>query len=298
MDISIIIVNYNTLHLIRPCLESIATHTDGVSYEVIVVDNGSTDGSVELLSADPAIRFIALDKNLGFGKANNIGIENAKGDYLFFLNSDTLFVNNALKMLFNFAKEYKGRLGALGCVLENTDGQAIHSYGSFPAMHNDWQKLVWIPIKKALRIYKEPMPVYPDTWMTVDYVTGADILVNRHVIEECGCFHPAFFMYFEETELQHRFRQHAYDNVIVHGPRIIHLEGGGNNDGKTSKFLRDTYRQQKSEYIYFRLTEPRWKYLIYRIVHPILRQTIWLNPNVSLADKWTFVKQLFVRIKL
>ena len=298
MDISVIIVNYNTLHVIKPCIESIVTLTHDVSYEIIVVDNGSTDGSAEQLSSDPRIRFIATGENLGFGKANNIGIKHAKGDLLFFLNSDTLLVNNALKMLSDFATQFNGRLGALGCVLEDTKGNAIHSYGPFPTMSYDWKKLVWIPIKKALHIYKEAETVYPDTWLRVDYVTGADMLVSRHVLEECGTFHPAFFMYFEESELQHRFHQHGYDNVIVRGPRIIHLEGEGSNDGKTSKFLRDTYRQQKSEYIYFRLTEPYWKYVMYRIVHPILRQTVWLNPHVSLADKWTFVKQLFVRIKL
>jgi GT2 family glycosyltransferase len=131
--------------------------------------------------------------------------------------------------------------------------------------------------------------------MTVDYVTGADLFVRRQVLDECGAFHPAFFMYFEESEMERRFKIHGYDNILLNGPRIVHLEGEGGKNG-TSRFLRDTLRQQKSEYIYYKLTEPRWKYYLFRFIHPILRQTVWLNPNISISDKWTFVKQLFISI--
>ena len=134
--------------------------------------------------------------------------------------------------------------------------------------------------------------------MKVDYVTGADLFVSRQVLDTCGAFHPAFFMYYEESEMQHRFQLHGYDNILLNGPEIVHLEGEGGKAGKQSKFIRDTYRQERSLFIYFKLTEPRWKYYLYRIIHPVLRQTVWLNPNVSLHDKWTFVKQLFVSINI
>jgi GT2 family glycosyltransferase len=165
-------------------------------------------------------------------------------------------------------------------------------------MSDDFRKLLWGPVLKGLRLYHEPTIQYPDEWMKVDYVTGADLFVSRQVLDACGTFHPAFFMYYEESEMQHRFKLHGFDNILLNGPRIIHLEGEGGKDGKTSKFLRDNIRQQKSEYIYYKLTKPRWKYYLFRIVHPVLRQTVWLNPNISLADKWYFVKQLFVPVKL
>ena len=298
MNVSVIIVNYNTLHVLRPCLDSIIEQTIGIDYEIIVVDNGSTDGSIEALSGDSRVTLIPTGENLGFGRANNKGLEQAKGEYIFFLNSDTLLKNNAIKLLYDFSCQYKGNLGALGCVLEDSNGNAIHSYGSLPRMSNDLRKLIWIPIQKGLRIYKEPDVIYPDTWMKVGYVTGADLFVSRDVLEQCGTFHPAFFMYFEEAELQHRFQKSGFDSIILRGPRIIHLEGEGSKDGKSSKFIRDNFRQQKSEYIYFRLTEPLWKYILFRIFHPICRQTLWLNPNVSLADKWKMMKRLFVTIKI
>ena len=297
-NVSIIIVNYNTLHVLKPCIDSIVEKTHDVSYEIIVVDNGSTDESLETLSDDSRVTLIPTGENLGFGKANNKGLEQAKGKYIFFLNSDTLLKNNAIKMLYDFAEQYQDKLGALGCILEDRQGNRIHSYGQFPKMSDDFQKFLWIPILKGLRLYRQPAIEYPEQWMTVDYVTGADLFVSRQVLDESGAFHPAFFMYYEESEMEHRFQRSGYANILLNGPQIIHLEGEGGKDGKSSKFLRDTYRQERSLFIYFKLTEPRWKYYLYRIVHPVLRQTVWLNPNVSLADKWTFVKQLFVSIKL
>ena len=176
MDVSVIIVNYNTLHVLRPCLDSIIEQTTGIDYEIIVVDNGSTDGSIEALSNDDRITLIATGENLGFGKANNKGLLYARGEYIFFLNSDTLLMNNAIKQLYDFATHYQGKLGALGCVLEDRKGNKIHSYGSFPKMRDDLQKYIVIPLLKGFRLYRQPATLYPDEWMKVDYVTGADLL--------------------------------------------------------------------------------------------------------------------------
>lgn len=298
MCVSVIIVNYNTLHVLLPCIESILEHTRDISFEIIVVDNGSTDGSVEMLKTDNRLRLIAIGENIGFGKANNKGIEYAKGKYILFLNSDTLLKNNAIKKFYDFAEQYQEKLGALGCILEDKQGNRIHSYGQFPKMKDDFKKLLWVPFQKGLHLYKQPIIEYPEQWMKVDYITGADLFISRQVLDTYGAFHPAFFMYYEEVEMEHNFQKHGYDNVLLNGPRIVHLEGEGGKDGRTSKFIRDTYRQERSLYIYFKLTEPRLKYYLYRVVHSILRQTVWINPNISLSDKWKFIKQLFISIKL
>ena len=221
MDVSVIILNYNTLHVLLPCIDSIVENTKDLRYEIIVADNGSTNNSCEVLAHDNRIVFIPIGENLGFGRGNNAALKQAKGKYIFFLNSDTLLRNNAIKILFDFAEQYPGKLGALGCVLENTQGQPIHSYGRFPRTRDDFSKLLLTPLKKALHLY-HPKPLrWPETWMKVEYVTGADLFVSRSVLDECGAFHPAFFMYCEESEMQRRFMRKGYDNVLMSGPRIV-----------------------------------------------------------------------------
>lgn len=292
-EVTIIIVNYNTTSMLQACIDSIVEYSHGISYQIVVVDNASQPEQVEPLRHDKRILLIESERNLGFGRANNLALTKATGKYILFLNPDTLLRNNAVKMLYDYATHSDEPLAAIGCVLEDLTGQPVHSFGSFPKVHDMWRKLLFVPIGKALHIYSEPPVVLPEHSMTVDYVTGADLFVARSVLDQCGAFNPAFFMYYEETEMQHRFVAHGYRNVVIRGPRIVHAEGGSSEQSGVSRFLRDTLRQERSLYIYFRLTEPRWKYLLFRFLYPVLRQTVWLNPNVTMRDKWTLIKNLF-----
>ena len=130
MDVSIIIVNYNTLGLTSDCIESIVDKTSDLEYEIILVDNASTDSSKAVFPQDPRVRYIYSDRNLGFGRANNLGIREATGRYLFFLNSDTILLNNAVKYFFDFCeKNPEHKIGALGAVLKDRNLRNIHSYG-------------------------------------------------------------------------------------------------------------------------------------------------------------------------
>ena len=103
MDVSVIIVNYNTCNLVKKCVASIFEKTKNVSFEVIVVDNNSKDGSVEaIIDEFPRVRVFPLKENIGFGKANNIGVKHAKGRFVFFLNSDSFLLNDAISILVNY----------------------------------------------------------------------------------------------------------------------------------------------------------------------------------------------------
>lgn len=108
MDVSVIIVNYNTKQITLNCLESIFEHTKGIEFEVILVDNASSDGSVEAIEEYyPMVQVIKSEVNLGFGRANNLGVQMAKGEYLFLLNSDTLLLNNAISIFLYFFRYYQ-----------------------------------------------------------------------------------------------------------------------------------------------------------------------------------------------
>ena len=106
MDVSVIIVNYNTKNLTSDCIQSVIDKTSGVDYEIILVDNASTDGSKEFFENDVRLKYIYSDKNGGFGYGNNQGMEIARGKYLFLLNSDTVLLNNAIREFFDYAESH------------------------------------------------------------------------------------------------------------------------------------------------------------------------------------------------
>ncbi len=136
MQVSIIIVNYNTKELIKNCINSIYENTKDIDFEIIVSDNGSTDGSVEMLKNDfPNVILIENNANLGFGKANNNGLKVAKGEYIFYLNSDTVLLNNAVKMFYDYWEQnlQKDKIGALGANLLNEKLKITHSGEDFPS---------------------------------------------------------------------------------------------------------------------------------------------------------------------
>src|SRR5690348_12526562 len=134
MNVSIIIVNYNTKDLLSNCIGSIYSNTKDVDFEIIIVDNASIDGSQELIKEKfPEVVLIESEVNLGFGKANNLGAEFAKGDYLFLLNSDTILQNNAVFYFLDFYKKNNNlNIGCLGGMLVDENGEIIHSAEQFP----------------------------------------------------------------------------------------------------------------------------------------------------------------------
>ena len=133
-DVSIIIVNYNTKDLLQTCISSVIEHTKEISYEIIVSDNGSKDKSIEMLKKEfPQVILIENNRNLGFGAANNVAVKTAKGKYIFYLNSDTILLNNAVKMFFDFwEKANIENIGVLGAQLLNAEHQQVQSWGKYP----------------------------------------------------------------------------------------------------------------------------------------------------------------------
>ena len=223
MDVSIIIVNYNTYALTSACIQSIIDHTEGISYEIIVVDNASTDGSKEKLESDRRIRYIYSEKNGGFGYGNNIGMKVASGDFLFLLNSDTLLLNNAISEFFNYATSHNPKT-IYGCYLQGDDGSYRNSFFYFPAF----------TIKDFLKRLLKPHNLIPDyTDREVECISGANMFIPRIAIDESGMFDENIFLYGEEGELQYRMMMNGYKRMVITSPKIIHLEG--ESSGNTAR---------------------------------------------------------------
>lgn len=297
MQVSIIIVNYNTKHLTADCIDSIIAKTSEVEYEIILVDNASSDGSQEEFSSDGRILFLEAGDNLGFGKANNLGAQHAKGDYIFFLNSDTLLLNNAIYEMWRYSEEHKeDNIGGLGCILCDGNNQRCHSYAKL----NTWKDIVksyfLAPYtkKKAKEIMAMDAEDECKDAFEVGYVTGADLFVSRKVIDECGCFDPDFFMYSEESEMQWRFKKHGYKNMIIKSPKIMHLEGMSQAK-KKSPTMKKIIMTQSSLYLYVKKTSSKFEYLLFQLLFPITRLPFLLLAKRSIRDKLMYIKMFLVR---
>ena len=270
IQVSVIIVNYNTKQLLSDCLKSINEKTVDIEYEVIVVDNDSHDGSQEMLKRDFRwVRLIESKENLGFGKANNLGMRNARGKYFLLLNSDTILVNNALKEFYDYSECHPG-FGALGSILLDKDLKPCHSYGRFPSPLGSLKDV----IAKYIRCLKDKSKFHPKQVLkplAVDYVTGADLWVSKYVYETIGGFDPEFFMYFEESDWELRMSEAGLQRLIIPGPRIIHLEGGSDKSLSTRWSTTRVTNYMRSKRIYERKNFNRYVYPIYVLFDYVLR---------------------------
>lgn len=292
IDVSIIIVNYNTKELTASCINSILNFTTGINYEIILVDNNSNDGSQLLFRHNTKIRFIESDKNLGFGKANNLGYKYAKGKYIFLLNSDTLLQNNAIKIFFDHAESCHSSIGCWGTILLNQKNEKIHSFGKFPSIHRDLIYELLLPIYKLLKYNPESKIEYQIRKPTyVDYITGADLFIRKEIIDEIGFFDPNFFLYYEETDIQYNYKKNGYLSQIIIEPQIVHLEGGSQALKKSN--LNRSLIILDSKLYFFSKWNSHIIFIIYCIVLFIIRIPFLLFSKYSLKEKHKYIKTLF-----
>jgi GT2 family glycosyltransferase len=265
MQVSVIIVNYNTLNLTRQCIDSILYQTFGIDFEIILIDNNSQDGSKQFFEKNPIIKYIYSEQNLGFGKANNLGYKYASGEYIFLLNSDTILLNNAIKCFYDIAERMPQNIACFGAKLLMRDGitQGI-SYGSFPSFKSVFNTAlaIYFPFISASTTNLDQGSNF-----VVDYITGADLFIRRKVIDLYGLFDPDFFMYFEETEMQKRYLTYGYKSMIIDSPRIIHLEGHSISKNLGSKrTLKGKRLYFEGMFIYMKKKYSLIGYVLFRIM--------------------------------
>ena len=224
MDVSIIIVNYKTPNLLLNCIKSIFSETVAISFEIIVVDNNSNDGSRALINNNyPAVNYIQSNSNLGFGKANNLGIKSANGRNIFFLNSDTILISNAVKILSDFL-DGNENVGVCGGNLFDMNKNPTHSYLKvFPGFFSELNQVLFSVYTNFF--LKNSFFNHGEKPIKVSYITGANMMVKRSIINSIGGFDPDFFLYFEETELQFRIYNSGFKIMNLPNSKIIHLEG-------------------------------------------------------------------------
>lgn len=210
-----IIVNYNTRDLVSDCIDSIIKNTRDVSFEIIVVDNDSKDGSVDhILNLFPQVRIFPLNENIGFGKANNIGVKHAIGDFIFFLNSDTVLLNDAISILANYLK-INSSVGLCGGQLYDKNRKPTVSYLEYPNFCSLLSMIIMGKISNKI------LPIYPTKKSFA--ISGADMMLRRSFIDRFGAFDPDFFMYYEDLELSYRVQRNGLKIHLVPEAHILHF---------------------------------------------------------------------------
>ncbi|MBF8296342.1 MAG: glycosyl transferase family 2 [Bacteroidetes bacterium] len=227
--LSIIIVNYNVRDFLHHALVSLQKAMKGMKGEIIVVDNASDDGSIEMVRRRfPAVQLVASKSNLGFAKANNVGLKRARGKYILLINPDTLVQEDTLRVMLRFFEENHD-VGLAGCKILNPDGTfQLACRRSFPRPWAAFTKMVGLSaLFPNSRLFGRYNLTYlsPDETYEIDAVSGSFMMVRRAAYEQVGGLDEDFFMYGEDLDWCYRIQRAGWKNYYVHSTQIIHYKG-------------------------------------------------------------------------
>ncbi|NOX17191.1 MAG: glycosyltransferase [Chlorobi bacterium] len=229
LDLSIIIVNYNVKEFLQNLIYSIERAVENISFEIIVIDNASSDGSIEMLKEKfPNVKLFANEKNIGFGAANNVGFENAKGKYFLIINPDVIVKEDTFSKMIEFMENNKDA-GMAGCKVLNPDGTLqLACRRSFPGPWTSFTKVTGLSkLFPKSRLFAKYNLTFLDENKTyeVDAISGSFMFMRREVYEKIGGFDTRFFMYGEDLDLCFRAQQAGYKVFYYPETEIIHYKG-------------------------------------------------------------------------
>jgi GT2 family glycosyltransferase len=302
MDVSVVIVSWNTRDILRGCLRSVFEQTKEASFEVFVVDNSSRDGSAAMVRAEfPTVKLIENAQNRGFAAANNQALRLASGRYMLLLNPDTLILDDAISRCVQYA-DLHSDVGVVGCqVLENEN--CISNTGfTFPTPWNVF--LALSGLSRAFprsRLFGRPEMSWwkRDSEEDVDVIAGMFMLVRREAIAQVGLLDEAYFVYSEETDWCYRFARAGWRRVFIPSAQVLHLDGGRKSTSQVSTKM--FVQMQKSSMIYHRknLGFTAWALVkgIY-IASNAVRMVLWFTSSIINRDLQSRKKSVAARAAL
>lgn len=235
MKLSVIIVNYNTKELLINCIRSINENPPHGDYEILVADNGSSDGS-EAVADLPCVTFIPMGENAGFAKANNKALELAKGEFVLFLNPDTLVLKNTLDACINFFEDPS--VGCVGCrvLLENGSLDLACRRG-FPTLGNALFKFTGLDKLFKNRFFSGYNLLYmpEDAIYPIDCIVGAFMMLPKKILDTIGSFDERFFMYGEDIDLCYRIHLAGLKTIYNGAHSIIHKKRASSKKSSAAK---------------------------------------------------------------
>ncbi|MBD3413418.1 MAG: glycosyltransferase [Candidatus Aminicenantes bacterium] len=260
VDLTVIIINWNTKHLLSLCIQAVKDHTRKLSLQIIVVDNHSSDGSPEMVEQKfPDVTLIKNKKNRGYGKAGNQGLKRAEGKYVLILNSDVTVNSGCLDDMFRFM-ESRPDIGASACKLTFPDGTLQHSCRKFPDFKTYLLMLLGVRfVFPGLKPFREYLMLDWDhsDIREVDQIMGSFMFIRDRVIKEVKGFDPRFWMYFEEVDLCLRIHEKGWK--IAHYPyaSAVHFLSKSSEQWGEVKTIKE---YQKSLLKYFQKNRKWYEY--------------------------------------
>jgi GT2 family glycosyltransferase len=242
IDVSIVIVNWNTKDLLKNCLDSVYQTINDLTFEIVIVDNASTDGSMEMLERDfPQVIKIGNQENKGFGAANNQALAIMKSKYALLLNTDALLTPHAVNKLWDFCEANSQAAIVCGQLL-NADGSKQNSFASFPSLltlaTNTSLLEYLLPKQFPSKRYQHDKP------LEVDSAIGACMMIRKKAMEKSGVFDERYFFFFEETDLAYAMHLAGWKTFHIPDAYIYHLQGQsiGSNVRSRIEFYRSRYQ--------------------------------------------------------
>ena len=292
VDVSIIVVNYNGFNLLKNCLTTLFKFADGFTFETILIDNNSTEGNIEeVIKGFDKVTLIKNHVNLGFSRANNIGLKLAKGKYILFLNNDVFFTENSIKKILDFAEKNNGKT-FIGCKLLNPDKTWQTSTANFTSLLN------FISSNFFLYLLYPSSPYFNKYYLQkknieipieVDYILGAFLFGGRELLLKLNGFDERFFFYAEDIDLCYRLSLIGGKTIFYPGTSVVHIGAASVKSNQWFKYKNKAI----SELQFFQKHKKGIKLLIGIIVH-YLGNLIRI-PITFIIGTIKFDKQLLIR---
>ncbi len=254
--VSIVFVNYNSISYLVSCIQSIFTQTLVTPFEIIVVDNASSEDVNSLTEIFPTVQLLINTSNLGFAVAANQGMALSKGEYILFLNPDTILLNNVLDI---FVSEMDlpehSKVACCGGDFFNETGEKQVAFGNFPSLCEAFSSLGFAKLYPTYFKGHLSSAVINQSLIKreVNYVSGANLFIRAELVKHFNGFDEDFFLYFEETELCHRLHKNGFATLFLPDAKLMHVESGSFKLEKADEpSLQKTRFFEASRYLYFK----------------------------------------------
>jgi hypothetical protein len=284
MDLSIIIVSWNVKDLLKKCLQSIYDQTIGLDFEVIVIDNASKDGSAQMvLDNFPRVDLIASNENLGFAKANNLGLEQAQGNFVCFMNPDMELVENSFKIMHDLLINNK-KIGLATCQLVYPDLERQNNIKNNPGLCDQ--------ILILLKLHHLIQPACLKKYLAKDFdyfkqqkvqqIMGAFVFSDDDFFRQIGGWDTDYWLWWEDLDLCKRVQKAGYDIMYTPKTKIIHHEG--KSFEQNSSLLKQK-RFNRGMRLYFKKHHGLLSYLIISLLSLLSLLLAWLSQTLKIKQK-------------